>query len=70
MKEIHGAERTGEQIRQICISLKDGKWMARGNYLRFLLLHSAKCFSILPAGREANKKQANSHQRTLKRHKH
>lgn len=38
--------------------------------LGFLFLHSAKCFSILPAGREANKKQANSHQRTLKRHKH
>lgn len=34
--------------------------------LGFLRLQSAKCFSIPPAGREAEK-QANSHQRALNR---
>lgn len=48
------------------LSKKERGWQG-GTVLGFLFLHSAKGFSILPAGREANKKPANSYWRTLKR---
>lgn len=37
-------------------------------FLGFIFLHFGKCFSILPTEREANKKQATSHQRTFQIH--
>lgn len=46
------------------------RWKVDGKVatiLGFIFLHSAKCFSILRAGRNPNKKKASSHQRTLKR---
>lgn len=47
-------------------SKMESGWQA-ATILGFIFLHSAKCFSILQAGRNPNKKKASSHQRTLKR---
>lgn len=64
MQETNGAEGVGSRSDNLHIS-QGWKVDGKTHHLDFFL-HSAKCFSILPAVREANKKQASSHQRTLK----
>lgn len=66
VKDKNGSNYRVEQIKRMCtLSKMESGWQVV-TILGFIFLRSAKCFSILPAGREANKKRTSSHQKTLK----